>query len=174
MTETLQNLYLGFSVALTPSVLMYAFIGCVIGTLVGGSGVYMLKPASVTPADPNTETILGGAEACIKRQDYKCALDDALKALATSPKHEGALSILRHPEVKKEQQRQEEIRRRTIISIIEKQKPAHTVYTLNLGILSEESETAQRELAAANRANGRDQKKDEIAAQAAIWFKLDD
>src|SRR4026207_2181285 len=35
MTETLHNLYVGFSVALAPNVLLYAFVGCVIGTLVG-------------------------------------------------------------------------------------------------------------------------------------------
>ena len=53
MTETLQNLYLGFSVALTPSVLFYAFIGCVIGTLVGVlpgvgplAGISLLLPVS--------------------------------------------------------------------------------------------------------------------------------
>jgi putative tricarboxylic transport membrane protein len=33
--ETLQNLYLGFSVALSPGVLWYGFIGCLVGTLVG-------------------------------------------------------------------------------------------------------------------------------------------
>jgi putative tricarboxylic transport membrane protein len=53
MTETLQNLYLGFSVALTPNVLMYAFVGCVIGTLVGVlpgvgplAGISLLLPVS--------------------------------------------------------------------------------------------------------------------------------
>jgi phage tail-like protein len=85
---------------------------------------------------------------------------------------------LRLPAIKvaneKEQQRQEEIRRRTIISIIEKQKPAHTLYTLNLGILSETPEATPQELTAAGRTNGRDQKQNEIAAQAAIWFKLED
>src|SRR5687768_6668561 len=35
MLETLHNLYLGFSVALSPSILLYAFVGCLIGTLVG-------------------------------------------------------------------------------------------------------------------------------------------
>ena len=35
MLETLQNLYLGFSVALAPGILLYAFLGCVVGTLVG-------------------------------------------------------------------------------------------------------------------------------------------
>jgi putative tricarboxylic transport membrane protein len=35
LVETLQNLYLGFSVALSPVILLYAFVGCVIGTLVG-------------------------------------------------------------------------------------------------------------------------------------------
>lgn len=53
MTETLQNLYLGFSVALTPHVLMYAFVGCLIGTLVGVlpgvgplAGISLLLPVS--------------------------------------------------------------------------------------------------------------------------------
>jgi TctA family transporter len=35
MTEIFSNLGLGFSVALTPDNLMYAFIGCLLGTLVG-------------------------------------------------------------------------------------------------------------------------------------------
>ncbi len=35
MLETLQNLGLGFQVALTPGVLWYGFIGCLVGTLVG-------------------------------------------------------------------------------------------------------------------------------------------
>src|SRR3989441_7312839 len=35
MAETLQNLALGFSVALSPPVLLYAFVGCVVGTIVG-------------------------------------------------------------------------------------------------------------------------------------------
>ena len=53
MAETLQNLYLGFSVALAPNVLLYAFVGCVIGTLVGVlpgvgplAGISLLLPAS--------------------------------------------------------------------------------------------------------------------------------
>ena len=53
MTETLQNLYVGFSVALTPNILMYAFVGCVIGTLVGVlpgvgplAGISLLLPVS--------------------------------------------------------------------------------------------------------------------------------
>src|SRR5918994_1769804 len=35
MAETIQNLYLGFSIALSPGVLVYAFAGCLVGTLVG-------------------------------------------------------------------------------------------------------------------------------------------
>src|SRR5262245_804294 len=35
MAEVLQNLLLGFQVALQPPILGYAFLGCVIGTLVG-------------------------------------------------------------------------------------------------------------------------------------------
>ena len=53
MTETLHNLYLGFSVALSPDVLLYAFVGCVIGTLVGVlpgvgplAGISLLLPAT--------------------------------------------------------------------------------------------------------------------------------
>ncbi len=53
MLETLQNLYLGFSVALSPTVLLYAVVGCVIGTLVGVlpgigplAGISLLLPAS--------------------------------------------------------------------------------------------------------------------------------
>jgi putative tricarboxylic transport membrane protein len=53
MAETLHNLYLGFSVALSPHVLLYAFVGCVIGTLVGVlpgvgplAGISLLLPAS--------------------------------------------------------------------------------------------------------------------------------
>ncbi|MCC7483584.1 MAG: tripartite tricarboxylate transporter permease [Burkholderiales bacterium] len=53
MAETFQNLMLGFAVALQPSVLVYAFVGCVIGTLVGMlpgvgplAGISMLLPAT--------------------------------------------------------------------------------------------------------------------------------
>jgi putative tricarboxylic transport membrane protein len=53
MAETLQNLAVGFSVALSPSVLLYAFVGCVIGTLVGVlpgvgplAGISLLLPAT--------------------------------------------------------------------------------------------------------------------------------
>jgi TctA family transporter len=53
MAETLHNLYLGFSVALTPNVLLYAFVGCIIGTLVGVlpgvgplAGISLLLPAT--------------------------------------------------------------------------------------------------------------------------------
>jgi putative tricarboxylic transport membrane protein len=53
MVETLQNLLLGFSVALAPSILFYAFVGCVIGTMVGMlpgvgplAGISLLLPAT--------------------------------------------------------------------------------------------------------------------------------
>jgi putative tricarboxylic transport membrane protein len=53
MVETLQNLSLGFSVALSPAVLLYAFVGCVIATLVGMlpgvgplAGISLLLPAT--------------------------------------------------------------------------------------------------------------------------------
>ena len=35
MADTLHNLLIGFEVALAPSVLLYAFLGCLIGTVVG-------------------------------------------------------------------------------------------------------------------------------------------
>jgi len=51
--ETLQNLSLGFSVALSPGVLLYAFLGCLVGTLVGVlpgvgplAGISLLLPAT--------------------------------------------------------------------------------------------------------------------------------
>jgi len=53
MEETFQNLLLGFSVALQPSILVYAFVGCLIGTLVGMmpglgplAGISLLLPAT--------------------------------------------------------------------------------------------------------------------------------
>src|SRR6266516_7626841 len=53
MLEVVQNLGLGFSVALSPPLLLYAFVGCVIGTLVGVlpgvgplAGISMLLPAT--------------------------------------------------------------------------------------------------------------------------------
>ena len=51
--EALQNLLHGFAIGLTPSILVYAFIGCVIGTLVGMlpgvgplAGISLLLPAT--------------------------------------------------------------------------------------------------------------------------------
>jgi putative tricarboxylic transport membrane protein len=53
VAETFQNLMLGFSVALQPSILVYAFVGCLVGTLVGMlpgvgplAGISMLLPAT--------------------------------------------------------------------------------------------------------------------------------
>jgi putative tricarboxylic transport membrane protein len=53
MLETLGNLALGFSVALSPSILFYAFAGCLVGTLVGVlpgvgplAGISLLLPAT--------------------------------------------------------------------------------------------------------------------------------
>ena len=53
MAETLQNLALGFSIALSPVILWYAFVGCVVGTLVGVlpgvgplAGISLLLPAT--------------------------------------------------------------------------------------------------------------------------------
>lgn len=53
MAETLHNLGLGFAVALHPTILLYAFVGCLIGTLVGVlpgvgplAGISLLLPAT--------------------------------------------------------------------------------------------------------------------------------
>ena len=53
MAETFSNLMLGFSIALAPSVLLYAFLGCLVGTLVGVlpgvgplAGISLLLPAT--------------------------------------------------------------------------------------------------------------------------------
>jgi putative tricarboxylic transport membrane protein len=53
VAEVVQNLYLGFSVALSPVILFYAFVGCLIGTLVGVlpgvgplAGISLLLPAT--------------------------------------------------------------------------------------------------------------------------------
>jgi putative tricarboxylic transport membrane protein len=53
VVETFQNLLLGFSVALQPSILVYAFVGCLVGTLVGMmpglgplAGISLLLPAT--------------------------------------------------------------------------------------------------------------------------------
>jgi putative tricarboxylic transport membrane protein len=53
VAETLQNLAAGFAVALSPGVLLYAFAGCLIGTLVGVlpgigplAGISLLLPAT--------------------------------------------------------------------------------------------------------------------------------
>ena len=64
MLETLQNLYVGFSVALSPTVLLYAVVGCVIGTLVGVlpgigplAGISLLLPVSFG-LDPTSAIVL--------------------------------------------------------------------------------------------------------------------
>ena len=53
MAERLGNLGLGFSIALSPPILLYAFVGCVVGTLVGVlpgvgplAGISLLLPAT--------------------------------------------------------------------------------------------------------------------------------
>src|SRR5215475_1543883 len=67
MIETLQNLYLGFTVALAPSVLLYAFVGCLIGTVVGVlpgigplAGISLLLPASFGLNATNAIVMLAG------------------------------------------------------------------------------------------------------------------
>jgi putative tricarboxylic transport membrane protein len=65
--ETLQNLTLGFEVALTPAVLLYAFVGCLIGTVVGVlpgigplAGISLLLPASFGLDATNAIVMLAG------------------------------------------------------------------------------------------------------------------
>src|SRR5688572_11361346 len=67
MTETLHNLYLGFSVALSPNILLYAFVGCIIGTLVGmlpGVGplacISLLLPATYCMSATSAIVLLAG------------------------------------------------------------------------------------------------------------------
>jgi phage tail-like protein len=72
----------------------------------------------------------------------------------------------------REHVREENLTRRTIEAIIEMQKPAHTVYTLNLEFVpADELETQAIETKPQVEAV---EEIDEIAAQAATWFKLDD
>src|SRR6266511_932957 len=67
MAETLQNLGLGFSIALQPAVLLYAFAGCVVGTLVGVlpgvgplAGISLLLPATFGLTATNAIVMLAG------------------------------------------------------------------------------------------------------------------
>src|SRR5438552_16856361 len=67
MTETVHNLLLGFAVALSPPVLLYAFIGCVVGTLVGVlpgvgplAGISLLLPATFGLNATNAIVMLAG------------------------------------------------------------------------------------------------------------------
>ncbi len=67
MIETLQNLALGFSVALSPQMLLYAFFGCLIGTLVGMlpgvgplAGISILLPATFGLHPTEAIVLLGG------------------------------------------------------------------------------------------------------------------
>ncbi|MGZ5123289.1 MAG: tripartite tricarboxylate transporter permease, partial [Burkholderiales bacterium] len=67
MTDTLQNLVLGFQVALQWNVLAYAFAGCIIGTLVGMmpglgplAGISLLLPATFGLNPIIAMVLLGG------------------------------------------------------------------------------------------------------------------
>jgi putative tricarboxylic transport membrane protein len=67
MLETIQNLGMGFAVAFSPPVLLYAFIGCVVGTLVGVlpgvgplAGISLLLPATFGLNATNAIVMLAG------------------------------------------------------------------------------------------------------------------
>jgi putative tricarboxylic transport membrane protein len=67
MIETLQNLSSGFATALSPSVLVYAFVGCVVGTLVGVlpgvgplAGISLLLPVSFGLSPTTAIVLLAG------------------------------------------------------------------------------------------------------------------
>jgi phage tail-like protein len=77
-------------------------------------------------------------------------------------------------ETEQERERLEKVRKGTIESIINLQKPAHTIYALDLEIVSPEDLAAEAAAEAEAEAETPEEEKDEIAAQAAIWFKLDD
>lgn len=64
MTDTLSNLFLGFTVALSPDVLLFAVVGCIIGTLVGMlpgvgplAGISLLLPVTFG-LNPTTAIVL--------------------------------------------------------------------------------------------------------------------
>jgi putative tricarboxylic transport membrane protein len=67
MVETLQNLSSGFAVALSPAVLLYAFVGCIVGTLVGVlpgvgplAGISLLLPVTFGLNATNAIVLLAG------------------------------------------------------------------------------------------------------------------
>src|SRR5204863_6521048 len=67
MLETLGNRGMGFTVALSPPVLLYAFVGCVVGTLVGVlpgvgplAGISLLLPATFGLNATNAIVMLAG------------------------------------------------------------------------------------------------------------------
>ncbi|HSF06616.1 MAG TPA: tripartite tricarboxylate transporter permease [Methylomirabilota bacterium] len=67
MIETLQNLSSGFAVALSPAVLLYAFVGCIVGTLVGIlpgvgplAGISLLLPITFGLNATNAIVLLAG------------------------------------------------------------------------------------------------------------------
>ena len=67
MTQTLQNLAVGFQVVLDPAVLIYAFLGCLIGTVVGVlpglgplAGISILLPISFGLPPTTAIVLLGG------------------------------------------------------------------------------------------------------------------
>ncbi len=67
MVETLQNLSSGFAVALSPAVLLYAFVGCIVGTLVGIlpgvgplAGISLLLPVTFGLNATNAIVLLAG------------------------------------------------------------------------------------------------------------------
>ena len=67
MESTLDSLALGFSVALTPEVFLFAVVGCVIGTLVGMlpgvgplAGISLLLPATFGLHPTNAIVLLAG------------------------------------------------------------------------------------------------------------------
>jgi len=64
VTDTLSNLFLGFTVALSPDVLLFAVVGCIIGTLVGMlpgvgplAGISLLLPVTFG-LNPTTAIVL--------------------------------------------------------------------------------------------------------------------
>src|SRR5258708_32147009 len=67
MLDTLHNLALGFSVALQPTVFLYAVLGCVVGTIVGVlpglgplAGISLLLPLSFGLSPTTAIVLLAG------------------------------------------------------------------------------------------------------------------
>ncbi len=84
------------------------------------------------------------------------------------------LPVLEHITDEAERERQEALRRRTIETIIEQQKPAHTIYTLNLEVVpvAELDAPARPPEVHPVEQTPIEEPEDELAKEARTWFAL--